>query len=93
VSDAKLQKTRVALSEFLSATEISPRLLAKLAGKIISLSPAVVPAALYSRPLFEALTSKLSWDEVFDNPASAREVAGMFLANLDAWNGRRWYPR
>jgi hypothetical protein len=93
VSEAKLQKTQEALREFLLASEVSSRLLAKLAGKIISLSPAVVPAALYSRPLFEALSGKLSWDEIFETPAAAREVAKLFQDTLTARNGRRWFPR
>lgn len=93
VSETKLVKVRAVLSELASAQTVTPRLLARVAGKIIAMGPAVLPASLYSRPLFQAIQGKLSWDQVFPTPEDARQTAQLFLARLKSWNGRRWYPR
>jgi hypothetical protein len=93
VSDAKMEKVRSTLSELLEARTVTPRMLAKVAGRIIATSPAVLPASLYSRPLFQAPQGKLSWDQVFETPEEARGTARLFLERLAEWNGRRWFPR
>jgi hypothetical protein len=49
VSESKLAKVREALKEMLETPTTSARKPAALAGKIVALSPAVLPAALYSR--------------------------------------------
>lgn len=71
---------------------MNSRDLARVAGKIISLSPAVVPAALYSRSFFAAITGKVSWDAMLSNPTSVRKTAEFCLGNLDRFNGRAWWP-
>jgi hypothetical protein len=93
VADSKLDKVKSVLSELISSETVTPRLLARVAGKIISMSPAVLPASLYSRPFFQAIQGKLSWDDIFPTPEEARKTAQLFLKNLNDWNGRRWYPR
>jgi hypothetical protein len=93
VLEAKLSKVRGTLGELVSARTVTPRLLAKAAGKIIAMGPAVLPASLYSRPLFQALQGKLSWDQIFATPEEARSTAQLFVERLSEWNGRRWYPR
>jgi hypothetical protein len=93
VLDAKLEKVRAVMSELVEAETITPRLLAKVAGKVIAMSPAVLPASLYSRPFFQAIQRKISWDQVFATPEEARKTAQLFIDRLDSWNGRRWYPR
>jgi hypothetical protein len=93
VSESKMGKVRAVLDELAAAESVTPRLLARVAGKIIAMGPAVLPASLYSRPLFQAIQGKLSWDYVFPNPEEARRTAQLFLDNLDDWNGRRWFPR
>lgn len=92
VSALKLAKVKLALETLLDANRVSARDLARVAGKIISLSPAVAPAALYSRSFFEAITGKTSWDSVFPNPLAVQETAQFWLANLDRFNGRAWWP-
>ncbi|GAQ85469.1 reverse transcriptase [Klebsormidium nitens] len=93
VSTAKMTKVKAALGELLGAKEVSPRILAKVAGKIIALGPAVLPASLYSRPLFQAMQGRISWDAIFATPQAAKDAAKLFLERLDDWNGRRWFPR
>lgn len=53
----------------------------------------MIPASLYSRPLFEAIRGKISWDTIFPSPQAVRQMAQMFLDNMADWNGRRWFPR
>jgi hypothetical protein len=93
VSETKMTKVREVLNELVAATTVTPRLLAKAVGKIIAMGPAVLPASLYSRPLFQALQGKLSWDQIFATSEEARGAAKLFIERLSDWNGRRWYPR
>lgn len=93
VSAGKLAKVKAVLTELINTAEVSPRLLAKVAGKIIAMGPAVLPASLYSRPLFQAMQGRISWDAVFPTPSAAKTTAKLFLERLDDWNGRRWFPR
>lgn len=92
VSESKLAKVKEALREMLRTPTTSARKLAALAGKIIALSPAVLPAALYSRRLIQAMKGETSWDTIFPTTDSVRETATFCLDSLDAFNGRRWWP-
>jgi hypothetical protein len=90
VSEAKQEKVRTTLNELIEAETVTPRLLAKVAGRIIAMGPAVLPAALYSRPLFQAIQGKLSWDQIFpdsgsgqgDSPLIHRETRGVERAQV-----------
>jgi hypothetical protein len=59
VSKAKMAKVRATLNELVETELVTPRILAKVAGRIISMGPAVLPASLFSRPLFQAIQGKL----------------------------------
>jgi hypothetical protein len=93
VGESKILKLKKVLEEALARPDTSPRKVAALAGKILALSPAVLPAALYSREFYLALKGKLSWDQVFPHPESVKEAAKFWLENLDRFNGRKWWPR
>jgi hypothetical protein len=92
VGAQKLDKLKDFLRSILSKKAVSARDLAQVAGKIISLSPAVAPAALYTRSFFQAITGHTSWDALFPNPAEVREALTFWLDNLDRFNGRPWWP-
>lgn len=68
VGETKLEKLKEALRKIILKPEITPRILAGIAGKIIATSPAVMPAALFSRSLFQAMQGRISWDEIFPTP-------------------------
>jgi hypothetical protein len=55
VSETKKEKVQTTLKELIQAETVTPRLLAKVAERIIAMGPAVLPASLYSRPLFQAI--------------------------------------
>jgi hypothetical protein len=75
VGESKLAKVKEALREMLETPSTSSRKLAALAGKIVALSPAVLPAALYSHQLFQAMRGELSWDSIFPTTESVTSTA------------------
>jgi hypothetical protein len=93
LSESKVTKLKDILKQAIAEYSTSPRRLAAVAGKLIAASPAVLPAALYSRSLFEALQGRVGWDEVFPTPETVVKTAEFWLENIDGFNGRRWWPR
>jgi hypothetical protein len=93
VGELKILKLKKVLEEALARPETSPRKVAALAGKILALSPAVLPAALYSREFYLALKGKQSRDEIFPHPESVKEAAKFWLNNIDRFNGHKWWPQ
>jgi hypothetical protein len=93
VGESKLLKLKKVLEEAVARPTTSPRKVAAMAGKILALSPAVLPAALDSREFYLALKGKASLDEVFPNPESVKETATFWLENINAFNGRKWWPK
>jgi hypothetical protein len=93
LGESKVGKLKQTLKDAVAEPKTTPRKLAVMAGRIIAASPAVLPAALYSRALFEAMQGQVSWDEIFPSPESVRETANFWLNNINRFNGRRWWPR
>lgn len=93
VSDRKMAKVRDTLIQCLESESVTPRQLAAVAGKLISLSPAVLPASIYSRALFQAMQGKVGWDELFPKPEEVKTTIEEWLNNLSEWNGRKWYAQ
>jgi hypothetical protein len=92
VAQSKLEKIKEVLRETIIKPSTSARKLASLAGQLVSLSPAVLPALPFARSIFQALTGNESWDVHFPSPQAVKDAAIMWLQNLDTWNGRRWWP-
>jgi hypothetical protein len=93
VSEAKIRKLQQALDDMIQRPSTSPRKIAALAGKILSVSPAVLPAALYSRSFYLALRRKESWDQIFPTPDDVKQVALFWKDHLEGFNGRQWWPK
>lgn len=91
--EKRLFKIEKSLRELALSPETSARNLAKVAGLLASTAPAVLPVALYSRSLYEALSGKEGWDTLFPSPREVKETAKFWIANLRRFNGRRWWPR
>jgi hypothetical protein len=92
-ANVKIAKIKKALQEAVIKPSTTPRALAGIAAKIVSTSPAIMPAALFSRSLFQAIKGKASWDEIFPNPEAVRTTAEFWLTNIDRLNGRNWWPK
>jgi hypothetical protein len=93
VAPSKMEKIKDALREMIARPTTSARGLASLAGQLVALSPAILPALLFTRTIFQALAGNESWDNIFPSPQSVRRAAIMWLNNIDAWNGRSWWPQ
>ncbi|GAQ85558.1 hypothetical protein KFL_002410090 [Klebsormidium nitens] len=93
LSETRMEKIKKALLEIVSLQLTSARAIAKLAGTLASAAPAVLPVAIYSRSLFEALSKKSSWDALFPTPETVIRTADFWLHNLEKFNGRRWWAR
>jgi hypothetical protein len=93
VAPSKLAKIKEVLTEAIQKPSTSNRELASLAGKLVALSPVVLPALLFSRSIFDAMAGHESWDGWFSSPQAVRQEAQRWLYNLDVWNGPLWWPR
>jgi hypothetical protein len=89
----KNRQAKGASPECLGQGSLSSRDLAQVAGKVISLSPAVAPAALHSRAFFQAIKGHISWDALFPNPAEVCHTLQFWLDKIDGFNGRPWRPK
>jgi hypothetical protein len=93
VRPAKLEKLKDFLRAILDRQSVFARDLAQVAGRIISLSPAVAPAALSTRAFFQAIWGNTSWDALFSNPSEVRQTLQFWLDNINCFNGRPWWPQ
>lgn len=93
VSSKKMKRVLAVLARLISTQEVTPRQLAAVAGKLISLAPAVLPASLYSREFFQAIQGKISWDAIFPTSNSVKREAQEWINNLPRWNGRKWHAQ
>ena len=87
------QKVR-AFRDLVAAIEASPqvtaRMLAQAAGRLISFAPAVGLSPLYARAVYHVMTGKSKWDALFDTPAEVVQALRWVADHLDAWNGHKW---
>jgi hypothetical protein len=93
VAPSKLDKIKEFLQEVIAQPSVSNRELASLAGKLVALSPTVLPALLFSQSIFQAMTGQESWDMHFPNPKAVMQEARNWLDHIDGWNGRPWWPQ
>jgi hypothetical protein len=75
VAPSKLEKVTAVLETAIQQPTTSARNLAALAGKLVALSPAVLPALLFSCKIFQAMSGKEDWDFIFPNPQAVKTEA------------------
>lgn len=92
VPRAKVSKLKQDISRALNRAKVSARLLARLAGRCISMMAAVFPAKLKLRNVYRLLNSRRSWDEAMAWSSEAREDLMWWIGSLDGWNGRLLVP-
>jgi hypothetical protein len=93
VPDQKLQRFMQAVEEAVRAEVVTPRLLARVAGMLVSFAVAVPLGKLYTRQLFWALSGKTSWDEAMPVGADLRQHLVWLASYVSAHNGQRWFKR
>ena len=81
------------VAELRAAPEVGMRQVARVAGKIMSMSLAVAMAPLHSRLVGLALRGKASWDAAVVDPKSCLDAAEVFLELLGVKNGRTWWRK
>ena len=76
--------------KLLAKAATTPRDKAKFAGLVVSFMKALVPARLFVRRMFQALTGVIDWDAAYETPAEELAVIRRYKDNIRAWNGKRW---
>lgn len=87
VPEQKLQRFVQAVEQAVSAEVVTPRLLARVAGMLVSFGAAVPLGRLYTRQLFWALSGKSSWDEVMPVGPELRQHLSWLASYVSAHNG------
>jgi len=91
VPEGKVRSFELKLEELEKQTVVTKREVAQLAGKMISMAPAIGTAPIHSRQVARALVGLQSWDEAVESPERVKEEARLFLELLLTRNGRtRW---
>ena len=81
------------IQQALATPSVSRRQLASIAGFIMSIAPAVYMAPLYTRCLFQAMSSSANWDAPLEDLPIAVPDLQYWLENIDLCNGRTWLKR
>jgi len=79
------------VEELLAATTVTPRHLARVAGKLISFLPAVTAAPLFVRTLY-ACVKGMEWDEDHLPSQDLLSTLQWLAANIHKMNGATWAP-
>lgn len=90
--EKKIREFKELAAQLSSSTTTTDRTLAKLAGKLVSYTPAIQLAPLYAQQLFKVMQGQAAWDALYDTPGAAADAMQWVAANLEEWNGRTWAP-
>jgi hypothetical protein len=94
VPEDKLRRfTALAQRTLQPFAEISSRLLAKLAGMLLSFTLAVDIAPLLARPLYHAMVGQVGWDNVFPTTQELRSTLQWCVELVCRYNGSRMLKR
>ena len=89
---SKVSKLKQDICRALKRPRISARLLARFAGRCISMLAAVFPCKLKLRNVYRLLNSRHSWEDSLKWSAEAVEDLNWWVQSLDTWNGRLLLP-
>ena len=70
---------------------VAARDLASVAGKVISMAPAMKPARLFTRDLYRAIDTRWSWSSRVVLHAEAQWELDWWIKNLGAWDGKSFF--
>lgn len=91
VPEDKVTKFIRRVEELSKKETITKREAAQIAGKIISMAPAIGTAPIHSRQVGRAMVGVENWDDVITSPERVLEEARLFVELLGTKNGRtRW---
>ena len=92
VPKAKIRKLKQDISRSLKRSNVSARVLARMAGRCVSMLAAVFPAKLKLRNVYRLLNSRSSWESLLTWSPGARDDLSWWVSSLDSWNGRLLVP-
>ncbi|XP_043218351.1 uncharacterized protein LOC122379864 isoform X1 [Amphibalanus amphitrite] len=92
VPKAKIRKLKQDISRSLKRSNVSARVLARMAGRCVSMLAAVFPAKLKLRNVYRLLNSRSSWGSLLTWSPGARDDLSWWVSSLDSWNGRLLVP-
>lgn len=91
VPETKLLYLEQRIEGWLAQELLSPRDMARFAGLLVSIQPAIPFSKGLARDALRAVTGVASWDEAFMPPPALRVVMRWLLMHMRAWNGTHWY--
>ena len=92
VPRGKIRKLKQDIARALKRPSVSARLLARIAGRCISMLAAVFPAKLKLRNVYRLLNSRSTWESLLGWSQGATEDLTWWMTSLDSWNGRLLVP-
>ncbi len=84
----KIQTLQRLLRTVLQGSSVRARVLARVAGKCVSLSRAVLPGKLLLRNVYRLISQKTSWESLLTLDSHTRQDLLWWLHALPNWNGR-----
>eukprot|EP00798_Chlamydomonas_sp_ICE-L_P003514 gene3514-biopygen21247 len=81
------------MRDVIGRAEVSDRVLASMAGKIMALAPAMELAPLLARDIHKARMGALRWDQVYPSPEALKADAELMLNMMEASSGKKWFRR
>lgn len=88
IPKVRIRKAKRDIRRTLAKGLTSARGLARIAGQLIAMSKAVIPAKLLLRNMYRLLRSRESWRDNLRIDSGTRRDLVWWLAALDSWNGR-----
>lgn len=91
IPESKLAYLERRLGEWLAQGDLSSRDLARFAGLLISIQPAIPFSKGLARDALRALVGAEDWDAVMPPPEGVKRIMEWLLGHMRAWNGTHWY--
>lgn len=85
--------TTALMRRVIEAPQVSNRDMARVAGKMISLSLAIPPASLTARALYKAMVGLEGWDKLYPSPCHMKADLEPFMDLLENSNRSRMFKR
>lgn len=93
VPEDKLQRFLAGARAVLAQSSATPRELARVAGQLLSFTPAVDMAPLLARGLFHLLKGRAGWDDGFETGEDLRATLRWCVEAVPLYNGTRMIKR
>jgi hypothetical protein len=92
IPNVRISAVRRDIKRALKKGWLSARALARIAGQLISMSKAVIPAKLLLRNLYGTLKKRSSWQDILILDEYAVADLKWWIGSLAVWNGRAIIP-